>query len=128
MALGLLSFAVVAIIGLLPTGLTTLRQSMNQTVEAQIVRSIGAQAIISRFADLATSALYYDEEGLPTVSGKSHYTVEVTTKLPVYPGSNDAPDLAESLTTLKIKMEAKPNPSAVGKVSYYTLQVANSGN
>ncbi len=128
MALGLLSFAVVAILGLLPTGLNTLRQAMNQTVEAQIVRSIGAQAVTTSFTNLATNDMYFDDEGLPAATAsQSYYTVSVTTNTPAYPGSTNSINLANSLTTLKITMVAKPNPAAEGKTNFYTLQVANSG-
>jgi len=39
-ALGLVSFIAVSVVALLPTGLSVMRNAMDQTVEEQIVRSI----------------------------------------------------------------------------------------
>jgi len=119
-ALGLVSFAVITIMGLLPTGLSTLRQAMNQTVEAQIVRTIGAQSVIAPFTNLA-SRTYFDEEGLPTDSTDAYYTVDVTTQPPVFPGVANAGVLTNSLTALKIQIVARK------KTNSYTLEVANAG-
>lgn len=128
LALGLMSFAVIAILGLIPTGLTTLRQSMNQTVEAQIVRSIGAQSVMANFTNLATNNMYFDDEGLPAKNAAgAFYTVNVTTNVPIFPGIANATNYPDSLTTLRILMISRPNPAAVGKTNFYTLQVANAG-
>lgn len=127
MALGLVSFAVVTIMGLLPTGLSVLRQAMNQTIEAQIVRTVGAASVIAPFTNLSGKT-YFDDEGLPlTSSANACYTVSVTTTNPVFPGSVNAGVLTNSLTALKIQIVASPNPAAPGKTNFYSLQVANAG-
>lgn len=126
LALGVVSFAVMAILGLLPTGLSTLRASMNQTVEAQIVRSIGAQAVITPFNDL-TSQSYFTDEGLPTNAANAYYTVNVTPEAPVFPGSANGDEITNSLAALEIEIIARPNPAAPGKTNFYSLQVANAG-
>ena len=127
LALGLVSFAVVAIMGLLPTGLSSLRQSMNQTVEAQIVRTMAAQSVNAPFTNLTVNGAYFDDEGLPTTAAAAYYTVDVATQAPVYPSSVNAGSLTNSLTALKIQIVAKPNPAAAGKTNFYSLQVANAG-
>lgn len=127
-AMGLVSFAVLSILGLLPTGLSTLRSAMNQTVEAQIVRTIGAQSVVTAFASLATNNVYYDQDGLPTESSdEARYTVNVATNSPVYPGSTNAGTLTNSLTSLKIQIVSRPSPQASGTTNFYSLQVANAG-
>ena len=126
-ALGLVTFAVTAMVGLLPVGLTSLNQSMNQTVEAQILRSISSQSVVTEFQKLATNNLYYDIEGQPSVSADSYYSVRVSTNAAVYPGSASVAGLPESLVSLKVEMVARPIPSAPGRTNFYTLHVANSG-
>jgi len=126
LALGLVSFAVLAIMGLLPTGLSTLRQAMSQTVEAQIVRTIGAEAVVAPFTNLA-SVTYFDDEGLPTAGDNAFYTVDVTTTNSIFPGSTSAGVLTNSLIALNIQIVARPNPAAAGKTNFYTLQIANAG-
>lgn len=128
LALGLVSFAFVAILGLLPTGLTSLRDSMNQTVEAQILRSISSQCVVSDFNHLSTNGLYFNDEGLPSTASSSFFSVKVTTNAPIYPGSAKGERLAESITTLRVEMVSKQGPDATsGRTNYYTLHVANSG-
>ena len=126
LALGLVSFAVITIMGLLPTGLSTLRQAMNQTVEAQIVRTIGAQSVIAPFTNLA-SLSYFDNEGLPSTPANAYYTVNVTPSAPVFPGVANAGVMTNSLTALRIQIVARQNPAAPGKTNFYTLEVANAG-
>ncbi len=129
MALGIVSFAVIGIMGLLPTGLSSLRSAMNQTVEAQIVRSVGSQSVVAAFTNLAslTNLAYFDEEGLPTESAKAHYTTRVSPSAPVFPGASNVDNLTNSLVALKIEIVARPNPDAPGKTNFYSLQVANAG-
>ncbi|MDX6765329.1 MAG: Verru_Chthon cassette protein B [Candidatus Methylacidiphilales bacterium] len=131
MALALVSFAGVVALGLLPTGLTTLRDSMNQTVEAQILQSIASQAVISKFDQLAANNLYFDDEGLPVTSASgAFFTVNMTTDQATFPGSANAVDLAQSLVNLKITIQSRKSPSApssTAKTKIYSLQVANSG-
>jgi uncharacterized protein (TIGR02598 family) len=127
-AVGIVSFAVISILGLLPTGLSTLRSAMNQTVEAQIVRTIGAQSVVTAFASLATNNVYFDQDGLPTTSSdEARYTVNVEANAPVFPGSANAGTLTNSLTSLKIQIVARPSPQANGTTNFYSLQVANAG-
>jgi uncharacterized protein (TIGR02598 family) len=127
-SLGLVSFALVAVVGLLPAGLLTLRASMNQTVEAQILQSISSRAVISSFYNLTDDELYFDEEGLPVKTlGSSYYEAKLTPDDAAFPGSANAVALADSLMTLRVELVARPDPSARGRSSFHTLHVANSG-
>lgn len=127
-ALGLVSFALVSMLGLLPTGLTVLRSSMSQTVEAQILQSVASRAVISSFTNIAASTLYFDDEGLPVASsGAAYYTANLTLTNAAFPGSSNAVTLPNSLKNVKVALVARPNPSAAGRTNVYSLQVANSG-
>ncbi len=68
MALGLVSFAVITVIGLMPVGLVALHRAMDSTEEAQIVRQIGAQAVLTPYSQLINNfsgtTFYYDEDGV----------------------------------------------------------------
>lgn len=122
MAVGLVSFAVLAVMGLLPVGLSNLRQSMDQTVEAQIVQTIAAQSVVARFSDLATGIQYFDDEGQPTKAGPdAHFTANVTVVPPAYPGSANSADGTNSLATVRIQLDSRQESK------FFTLQVANAG-
>lgn len=126
-ALGLVTFAVTAMVGILPVGLSSINQSMNQTIEAQILRSISSQSVVADFRNLTTNGLYFDREGQPSTLANSYYDVRITTNAPVYPGSSEAVDLPESIVSLKIEVIARPSSTAVGSTNKYSLLVANSG-
>jgi uncharacterized protein (TIGR02598 family) len=130
-ALGLVSFAVLAMIGLMASGLTTVRNSMDQTVQAQILRSIGARSVVANFTDLAVSTpLMFDEQGQPTDdSNLARFYVTVTTNTPIFPGSTNLPANAWTnvATRLRVEIVSKPTPDVPGITNFHTLSVANSG-
>ena len=128
-ALGLVSFAVVAILGLIPSGLNTLKDSTAETVRSQIVRSIAASALTANFSSLNTNVCF-DNDGQPLLATDTvtypRYTVNATTSAPSFPGSGSG-NFTGSLTALKIEIVLKPASLANGMTNNYTLQVANSG-
>ncbi len=128
LSLGLVSFALVAMLGLLPTGLTTLRASMSQTVEAQILQSIASRAVISSFTNISANTLYFDDEGLPVTSaGAAYYTASLAPGPATFPGCANAVALDDSLKNVKVNLVARPNPAAAGRTNYFSIQIANSG-
>lgn len=127
-ALGVISFAAVAVLGLLPTGLSTLRDSVDQSRQTQILRSVAGRAEVTKFSLLATDGLFFDREGLPVDNADlAAYTVNIHTGPSVYPGSSNAVDLGKSLTALRIEIIWKPFPEAPGRTNAYSLQVSNDG-
>lgn len=122
-ALGLVAFALVAILGVLPTGLNQLRDAMDRTVEAQIVNFVGNQALVTPFDEIRTGrTLYFDEEGLPGGSDGAFYRVSVTNLPPSFPGS--AAGWEMNLTRLRIEITMPTRP---GQTSVRSIQVANHG-
>lgn len=69
LALGIASFALIAIFGLLPTGLQSFRQSLDQTVCSRISQHLISQAQLTDYAQLAQltqqGPYYFNEEGTP---------------------------------------------------------------
>jgi len=128
-ALGIVSFAVSAILGLIPTGLNTLKDSNAETVRAQIVRSIAGSALTANFSSLNGTASF-DSDGQPIPSSDTttypRYTVSATTNAPSFPGSA-GDTFTDSLTALKIQIVLKPASGASAGTNTYTLHIANSG-
>lgn len=128
LALGLVSFALVSTLGLLPTGLSTLRSSMNQTVEAQILQSIANRSIIASYGNVDTNTLYYDDEGLPVDrADKAYYIANISPQAVSFPGSSNAVSLTNSLKTVRVAVVARPFPNGPGRTNTFSLQLANSG-
>lgn len=129
MALGITAFSVTAMLGLLPVGLGSLRQSANDMVQAQILRSIGAQLVVADsgtvFGTAAAAPIeaWFDFEGQSVASPSAHYRVVATQSNTDFPGGGNAADLASSLRTYGVEIEDL-HTHAKTKSS---LNVANSG-
>ena len=67
LAIGIISFAFVAMFGMLPVGLSVSRQAMDTTIEAQIVQQMKTQALQTDFSRLDelddADELYFDDQG-----------------------------------------------------------------
>lgn len=67
LAIGIVSFAFVAMFGLLPVGLSVSRQAIDTTIEAQIVQKLKTQALQTDFSQLQTlqdaEPYYFDDQG-----------------------------------------------------------------
>jgi uncharacterized protein (TIGR02598 family) len=67
LAIGIISFAFVAMFGMLPVGLNVSRQAMDTTIEAQIVQQMKTQALQTDFSMLGTLSdaadVYFDDQG-----------------------------------------------------------------
>jgi len=122
-AMAVIGFAVTTIMALLPTGLGSLQRSMSQTVETQIVRGIGASALVSGFDQIASSGtMYFNDEGQSVGSaGQATYSVTVLTNPPVYPGSGSAPAVSNALTRARVVIAGRSTTNT------HTLILADSG-
>lgn len=67
-SLGIFVFAMVPIIGVTSSGMKNLRDSMDDTVRADIVRKVAGEAMRSPYASLNLNPSYYTDEGVETTS------------------------------------------------------------
>ena len=89
-AIGIVSFALVATLGLLQKGLFTFRDSMNSAVASQIGQRMINSAEQADFTGLSTATNYFDEQGhlLPANSTTFIYQAWTTTNTTILPGSS----------------------------------------
>ena len=95
MSLAIVGFACVALIGMIPMGLTSFHQAMGNTIEADIVQNLSNDMLLANFSDLyqysyqnsalkggtANQTYYYDSEGTPWTASSQLpmvYTAVVT--------------------------------------------------
>lgn len=128
-SLGLVTFAAMSVMALLPTGLSVMRSAMDQTIEAQIVRTIAGQAVVSNYDNLtAASPLYFDDEGMPVRNaGDAVYTVTLGLANPDFPGVNGLSDMTRSLTRLNIGITEQRGGPDSRRTSVHSIKVANHG-
>jgi uncharacterized protein (TIGR02598 family) len=63
MAVGVAAFALVALLGLLPSGLKTFKSTMNTAVGSQIAQRVFNDMQIADWKDLTNTIRYFDEQG-----------------------------------------------------------------
>jgi uncharacterized protein (TIGR02598 family) len=81
-AVGVAAFALVALLGLLPSGLKTFKSSMNTAVGSQIAQRVLGDMEIANFSNLTNTIRYFDEQGNELTNSTSVnciYWVQVNT-------------------------------------------------
>ena len=86
MAIGIVAFAFVALLGLLPTGLQVFRESIDSANEMWITQNLNSMVQVTpwdKIEDLEKFTFYFDEEGRMTdrVSPETGETADDETKL-----------------------------------------------
>lgn len=114
-ALGVVSFALVALFGLLPTGLSTFRRSIDRSVASQVAQGIINKARQTDFASLSTlvtasgSPKRYTEEGEETTdSAKTIYVAKVDVEFQVaVPAATTFQNA--SMAKIRVRVANSPN-------------------
>lgn len=123
LAIGVVSFAMISILGLVPVGLGTFRKAMNLTVESSIVQSVSGDVLRTDYTNLAATNLYFDEQGVVAAGGadaKSIYTVEVAA-----PQSIDAANLvsAGAAGTVLVRINNRAQPTVTNSYAIIVPRV-----
>lgn len=127
LAIGVVTFSLLVIVSLLPTGLSVLQDANRQIVEAEIYYTVGAELGATQFdkvGDYVASRfpLYFDNEGIEMAAGgEPVFTVQC---------SLAAPELGTGelrRATVAIGYHRDPNSSGAGKVGRRTFLLVNRG-
>jgi uncharacterized protein (TIGR02598 family) len=91
-AIGIVSFALVTLLGVVPVGLIATQDAMRQTARSQIIKQISSDLGMMRFDKLGNylgSTQYYDYNGCRSVGTNDRiFVATMTNELPSYPGSS----------------------------------------
>ena len=133
LALGIISFSLLTILGLLPVGLNVLREAGEASTRARIVQKLHGEILLMPFAKLddqfADQTWYFDEYGERVdetdTSSVALYKVETQLTSPRYPNSGQiATDINESLKAVELQFtKLHGNSNVVQSV----IWVPNSG-
>lgn len=127
-SLGIASFAMVSLVGLIPLGLKTSREAIDTTVQSQMVQMIRNQVLLDNFEKLQDHwdgrKLYFDDQGLQ-VEDESAPTRVFTADVDVQMAKAANSALPESdVRTIVVRIF---NRAAPFNGSTYTLVLANTG-
>lgn len=130
-ALGITSFAVVVVLGLLPVGLSSMVASKREFTISQIRQEMAADMAIRPFTAGATTypTLWFDYDGLPTNEAGAYYTVTVAAsgEAPVFPGSTGSTTLRSSLKSVDVDVQERYSPAAAPRTTHLSVQHLNAG-
>ncbi len=125
-AIGIVSFILLTMLGLMPVGLSTLRQAMDQTVEGQIAQKLNGDILMTPFSQIADKysgrTIYFNEEGVETNASESRYKAKVSLGSASYPGAST--NTASSLQVVRVDLIRTRDSST----NRFSLFVPNSGN
>jgi uncharacterized protein (TIGR02598 family) len=133
LALAVVSIALLSVMGLMPVGLNTMREAMDQTAEAQILRRISGEAALVPYDRLdayaAAGPYYFAQDG--TLQGQqgqdTRYAVSLQRFAANFPGSTNASDLSGSIATFRLETVRLAAGVAQTRTTN-VIHLANSGN
>jgi uncharacterized protein (TIGR02598 family) len=134
-SMGIVGFAFIAILGILPCGLQVFRQAMDLTLEAQMVQHLigtARQNPYGDLADLAGRTFYFDDTGnrVTEDSPRCAYAAEVTldtqTAIPGAPAYSNTGLAGLSITFNRI--HANPSSANATARTFVTYIAARSGS
>lgn len=132
LAIGIVSFAFVALMGLLPCGLQVFRKAMDTTLEGQMVQHLVgklSQTPYSELGDLQGQNFSFDEAGGPVSEENADgiYSASVTLNArPVLPGSTGYADGGLTGVTITLQRKTETGQPAAAK-TFVTYIAARSG-
>lgn len=136
LCIGIVAFAFLAVFSMLPVGLTTFRQAIDNSLGSQIVQRLVGEAQQTDYPTLITTPAYlryFDEQGNEVTADKEYlYTAEISVTAPTTLPNTSTPPTG-SLATVTIKLANNPgrNPSpfaSTSKVPFttYTAMIAKN--
>ena len=78
-AVGIFAFVIIPVIGLVSGGMKNLRQSMDDTVRADIAKAIVGEALRSPYSNVVSATNYYNDEGIQQGSQNAQTIFNATT-------------------------------------------------
>ncbi len=132
LSLGIMSFALVALIGMLPVGLSTFRDSVNLTIESQIAQQLYTDIQQTPFADspALSGDYYFNDEGFRSDPAQFHFHAKVTVASAgeQLPSSNGGlPNADVRKVTIEIARNRPVNVESSGDLRTYAYVIANTG-
>jgi uncharacterized protein (TIGR02598 family) len=130
MALGIAAFCLVALLGLMPVGLKTVRDARGDALRAEVLKAMGniaQQTDYSLLGNLAGKKYYFDINGLvvSSASADAIYEAVLSTGTVNVPSSSTSTALSGATSvTVAIRRSANTNSEA----TTHTLFISNNGN
>lgn len=128
-AMGVAVFAIVGVIGLIPSGLTTLRASVDASAMSRIMRTLASDVRQgTNFSGNVSATNYFDDSGLRTTAAQSIYSAELK-ELPnmLVPGASTGNTNLKAISVRVARAPGAPaNAFTQGSLPSYVLWISKS--
>lgn len=134
MALGVISFALVALVGMLPVGMSNFRQAIDNQTQAEIVQQVASEVQVMSFRDLSDPTAYltkseffpkyFDERGGEVEASDPNRLYTVRSQPATNPKLPGASSYAASLLVLNFEILKKTAPKVT---NVFSLTVSDNG-
>lgn len=126
-AMGIVTFSLVAVLGLLPIGLSSFREANEATIESQIISQISSEVALMPFSKIpeyaAAGPYYFDNDGRKAEKeADAIFSVHTSSATPNYPGKPAT--INADLVNLQVRVTTARNRNVTNKV--HNLFVARS--
>jgi len=121
LAIGIVSFAMVSILGLIPVGLITFRNAMDLSVEANIAQRLVGEVQRTEFTNLCSTNFSFDDQGIEVAPASAVFTAQVDP-----PKALDAEGIVQTNASARmvlIRISNRMHPTATNS---YPVVIANS--
>ncbi len=128
LALGVASFALLSMMGLLTVGLADFHDAMNASTETQIAQQLASQIELSDFSvasNQAAGTYYFTDEGLATNAAGAVYSATVSAPAKLYVPGEPANSSSTNTLTFLISISCKSSPQTTNVIP---IQIANNGS
>jgi uncharacterized protein (TIGR02598 family) len=127
-AVGIVSFAVLTLLGIVPVGLMAAQEAARQTTCSHIVRQISSDLGMLSFSQMEAylaEPQYYGYDGKRLKDGdQAVFVAELASRVPSYPGAGSLSGLEERLERVEIRIRRRGEPTAAAFRT--TLSVFNA--
>lgn len=140
LAIGIIAFAFVALLGMLPVGLGVFHSGMTATIRSQLAQRVITDVAQTDYSILSARGAslpdrYFDNDGIEVAQAASVYTARTLIAPAALPPATTAAGASDNLLTLKIQIASNPahakDPFVAGAglevVSYVTFVACNDG-
>jgi uncharacterized protein (TIGR02598 family) len=138
LSLGVVAFAFMALLGMLPIGLEQFRVSKQETVTTEILKFIDTQIQQTQFSDLANTpssggledaSFAFSEEGLPvTLDSDKRVYLAVTSVTIGVPVPSPGPTILSGLATVDIEILRNPPGVPIANAQNIAREVIYAGD
>ena len=130
LALGVVSFGIISMLGLLTVGLKTFHDAMSQTTETEIAQQMANQLQLATFSTIssqsASTNYCFTQEGVLTNAANAVYFAKINApSVLTVPGGSASSTLTTNTLTFVISIWSANSPQTINA---FAIQIANNGS